>query len=271
MFNVEPYVERCIRSLEDQDIPKNDYEIICINDGSPDNSRDVVITLQNEFDNIILIDQENKGVSVSRNRGIDIAQGKYILMVDPDDFIKPKSLIDKLRVLDNNNLDVGITGFIILNEQSDPVFCHDPHYDVSRVMRRVTYSLEYERGRSDIRDPHRSWAIFFRTEFLRINDLLYLSEVPYLEDGEFMARITCLAQRVVFINDPFYLRTTRPGSATHSMLFYSNKAKSGFLKAANNLIKFKNDNCVTQEQVSFINQPIIHFITLYLISHGFMG
>jgi glycosyltransferase involved in cell wall biosynthesis len=55
MYNVEPYVERCIRSLEEQDIPREDYEIICINDGSPDDCRGVVKRLMIEFDNLILM------------------------------------------------------------------------------------------------------------------------------------------------------------------------------------------------------------------------
>ena len=70
MYNVASYVERCIRSLENQDIPKEDYELICINDGSPDNCKEIIVRLQKEFSNIILIDQENQGVSRARNNGV---------------------------------------------------------------------------------------------------------------------------------------------------------------------------------------------------------
>ena len=83
MYNVERYVNKCLLSLEDQDIPMEDYEIICINDGSPDNSREVVIRLQKEFNNIILIDQENQGVSCARNAGINSACGEFVLFIDP--------------------------------------------------------------------------------------------------------------------------------------------------------------------------------------------
>ena len=84
IYNVAPYVEKCIRSLEDQDIPKDTYEIICVNDGSPDNSQQIVEKLQQEFSNIILINQKNQGVSVARNVGIEKARGNtfslWILM-----------------------------------------------------------------------------------------------------------------------------------------------------------------------------------------------
>jgi glycosyltransferase involved in cell wall biosynthesis len=66
-YKVEDFIERCIHSLENQDIAKADYEIIVTNDGSPDNSKVIVEKLQHEFSNIILVNQQNQGVSRARN------------------------------------------------------------------------------------------------------------------------------------------------------------------------------------------------------------
>ena len=232
IYNVYRYLERCIRSLEDQDIPHIDYEIICINDGSPDNSREVVIKMQNEFSNIILIDQENQGVSIARNNGLNIAKGKYLLMIDPDDYIKPNSLKNKLESLDLNELEIGFTGYTIFDQTDKEIYKYDPTHNEDKPLTGIEYSYKYERGNSEILDPDRSWAIFFKTSYINSYQLRYLENVPYLEDGEFMTRIICLASRVAFIHDAFYLRTKRPGSATNSNLFYSEKARLGFLKAA---------------------------------------
>ena len=269
IYNVEPYIERCLRSLEDQDISKNDYEIICVNDGSPDNSRDLVVRLQKEFDNITLIDQENQGVSLARNNGIDIAKGKYLLMVDPDDLIEANALKDKLEILDRYDLDVGITGFVILNEAMVEEYRYDPVHD-NTILSGIEYSYRI-RGRSDTRLPHRSWAIFIRRKFLNINELRYLAEVPYLEDGEFMARVLCIARKVCFLNNPFYIVTIRSGSATRSNLYHSERARSGFYRAALNLLEFKNNKQRSEKQKIFLNQPIIHFTTLYIISIKFFS
>ncbi len=268
IYNVEPYVERCLRSLEDQDIPKSDYEIICVNDGSPDQSREVVMRLQKEFYNIVLIDQENQGVSMARNNGIDIARGKYLLMVDPDDYVKANSFKNKLDVLDEYNLDIGFTGFTILDQALEVEYCYDPISKKNKVCTGIYYKNIQMKGRYPIHDPHRLWAVFIRTSFMNSNNLRYLADVPYLEDGELLVRVTCLAKSVLFLNDPFYLRTTRLGSATHSRLSHTEKGRNGFLKAAHNLLEFKNNVCKNEDQKAFMNQPIVHFIIRFITCHG---
>jgi glycosyltransferase involved in cell wall biosynthesis len=266
MYNVEPYVERCIRSLEDQNIPKDDYEIICINDGSPDNGRDVVISLQREYKNIILIDQVNQGVSIARNNGIDKAKGKYLLMVDPDDFLQPEVLKKRLDIIENNDIDVGNSGYVILDENFKETYNYDPLYNPDNVLTGIEYYNWYRQNVTDRRDDHSSWSIFFKTSFLNNNNLRYLADVPYLEDGEFIARANCLSKRMIFINGPFYMRTTRPGSATQSDLYHSVKARNGFLKAAHNLKSFQTDNCGNEEQKTFMNRHILHFTLVSIIS-----
>jgi len=225
--------------------------------------------MQKEFSNIILIDQENQGVSRARNNGIDKAVGKFLLMVDPDDYLKPNSFKDRLEVMEKEDLDIGLTGYIILDHSGVEEYRYDPEHESNEVHTGMDYSYKYVRGKPEIRDPHRSWAIFFKTNFIKSNNLTYLPDVPYLEDGELKARMMCLAERVLFLNDPFYLRTTRPGSATHSPLYHTERARNGFLLSAMNLLDFKMNNCKHENQKVFMNQAIIQFTVLYIISLRF--
>jgi glycosyltransferase involved in cell wall biosynthesis len=266
MYNVEPYLERCIRSLENQDIPNNDYEIICINDGSPDNSRAVIVHLQQEFNNIILIDQENQGVSRARNNGIDKAYGTYLLFIDPDDYIESNSLGRVLKTSEDQNAQVSFLGYTILNKDDriHKVIIYDV-YEGRVFPGTEAYYLSRGDGETD---PDRMWAVLFKKEFLDLNNLRYLPDVPYLEDGEFIARILCLAERCIFVRHSFYQRTTRPGSATNSDLFHSEKATNGFLLAASNLKRFQQENNLNEKQKRFLNQPIVHFINLLIASGG---
>ena len=266
MYNVDRDIERCIRSMQNQDIPSSDYEIICINDGSPDKCKEIVEGLQLEFDNIILINQENRGVSTARNRGIDIAKGRYLLMIDPDDYIRPNCLKNKLDLAELHALEIAYSGYIILNEEMEECYRYDLSPHLSEVIPGIEFHNRYEFGRSEIRDPHRSVAIFLKRDFLNNHNLRYLLDVPFLEDGEFMTRVNCLAKRVNFLSEPFYLRTTRKGSATHSRLYFSTQSREGFLKSAYNLFNFKSTICQDDNERDFINQPIIHFVILYIIS-----
>ncbi|MGQ1785700.1 glycosyltransferase family 2 protein [Saccharicrinis sp. GN24d3] len=260
MYNVEPYVERCLRSLENQDITQEDYEIICINDGSPDNSKEIVIKLQKEFDNILLIDQENQGVSRARNNGMDKATGKYLLFIDPDDFVDENSFGRVLDNADKYNIEVSYLGFTFHREDGS----------VHRQVLNSEYSLKvlngnqiYYMARGDGRtDPDRMWAVLFNTKFMNKNGLRYLANVPYLEDGELIARVLCLANKCIFDGNSFYQRTTRLGSATNSKLFYTQGATHGFVLSAINLKKFQDQANLTEAQRYFINQPICKFVFL---------
>ena len=80
---MEKYLEECIESAIKQSL--NDIEIICINDGSTDSSLEILKKYEKKYSNIIVISQENKGLSASRNVGIRKAKGKYIYFLDSDD------------------------------------------------------------------------------------------------------------------------------------------------------------------------------------------
>jgi glycosyltransferase involved in cell wall biosynthesis len=259
VYNVEQYLERCIRSLEDQDILRDLYEVIVVNDGSPDNSRDVVLRLMNEFSNIILIEQENKGVSMARNAGIEKASGKYLLFVDPDDYVVPNFFKRIIGIAVGTHAQVMYLGYRFLNEAGLPVAeILNQHLSADIYVGHDAYFLTRSKG---FPDPDRSWSILFDRKFIIDNNLYYLAQVPYLEDGEFIARVLCMATRCKFFDQPFYMRTTRPGSATNSNLFYQERSIDGFIKAAGNLKDFRglrNDD----KQLKFLNHGIAKFTLL---------
>ncbi|MEQ8414405.1 MAG: glycosyltransferase [Imperialibacter sp.] len=259
VYNVEAYLERCIRSLEDQDIPRSDYEVIVVNDGSPDNSKEEVERLQLEFPNIILINQENQGVSMARNAGIDRAGGEYVVFVDPDDYVATNSFAVILNAVDRHKPQIVFLGYRFLNVD-ESIRREILHQDKDgKVFRGIeAYSLSRGDGKTD---PDRTWAILFDRAFINKFNIRYLANVPYLEDGEFLARALCLAEKCSFHSYPFYQRTTRPGSATNSNTFFSKKAIQGFVLAAANLIRFQKTG-LTSSQKLFLNQPIAKFVLL---------
>jgi glycosyltransferase involved in cell wall biosynthesis len=245
--------------LEAQDIPPDSYEIICINDGSPDNSKQLIEKLQKEFSNIILINQENQGVSMARNNGIALAKGNYILFVDPDDALQNNCLSELIEYAESNQYEVVFSPFTFVEINGDQKKSKYSD-DLEKLMDGTTL---YHAVRGDkVIDPDRSVAILYKRALFQENDLQYLKGVPYLEDGEFIARILCLTKRGSVYNKPYYLRLNRPGSATQSDLFTQTRSIKGFLLAAKNLIKFKTKESLNQRQRTFLNQPICKFAIL---------
>ena len=106
VYNTEAYLEKCVNSLLDQDLPKEDYEIILIDDGSTDSSGSLCDVFVSAHDNIRVIHQPNRGLSAARNTGIALAKGKYIQFVDSDDYLNPNVLHGIVLALESKNLDI---------------------------------------------------------------------------------------------------------------------------------------------------------------------
>ena len=92
IYNVEEYLEACLESLVKQSIDKKDLEVLLINDGSPDNSEAICKKFCEKYDFFKYFSKENEGLSKTRNFGIQHAQGKYFVFLDPDDELTEKSL-----------------------------------------------------------------------------------------------------------------------------------------------------------------------------------
>lgn len=240
MYNVGLYVERCLRSLVNQDIPPEDYEIICVNDGSPDNCLEIVSRLQLEIPNIVLINQPNQGVSTARNNAIAKAKGRFIMAIDPDDYIVRNSLKVPLLQLESQQLDVLYCGFDFLDVNHNSIWTTDYTELVDRVD-TGTKGYFAVRGK-EVRDPDRSWGVFFRLDLLRKYQIEYPKDVPFLEDAVFLGKVFSVAEKVGYSNLGLYIRTTRIGSATNSNLFISERSYFGFLNALKDLDDFNKSN-----------------------------
>lgn len=264
MYKVADYVTRCIESLQHQDIDKNQYEIICINDGSPDNCQEIVENLQKKYSNIVLLNQENQGVSMARNNGIAIAKGKYILPIDPDDYVVPNCFKSLLNKAISEDLDVLYAAFEIFDIDGKSVWRTNYSNLVSRV--DDGYRGYFSVKGPNVRDPDRSWAIFYKLELLKNYQIDYPKDVPFLEDGLFLGKVFYVARRVGYSNVDFYQRTTRIGSATNSKLNLSLKAREGYLLALDDIIKFKEKVSIEKKNKKVVNFIISQFVLLFLFN-----
>ena len=111
VYNVEEYLVKCLDSLVNQTL--KEIEIICINDGSTDNSLEILNTYAQKDSRITIIDKKNEGVSAARNTGLNISKGEYIMFVDSDDylelpnvFFKEEDVVEKIKYYVENNFEL---------------------------------------------------------------------------------------------------------------------------------------------------------------------
>lgn len=104
VYNVEGYVADCLLSLMDQTFL--DFEVVCVNDGSTDGSRDILAQFQAADPRFQVIDRENGGLSAARNTGLDHARGAYVCFLDSDDMYEPYALDRLARAAKEDDLDL---------------------------------------------------------------------------------------------------------------------------------------------------------------------
>lgn len=99
IYNVEPYVHRCLESIYKQNVSTDTYEVIVVNDGTPDKSMGIVAEFVEKHANLIVINQKNQGLSMARNNGLEAAKGEYVWFIDSDDWIKTNCLHELYGIL----------------------------------------------------------------------------------------------------------------------------------------------------------------------------
>ena len=119
VYNVEKYISKCVASLIEQTYPN--FEIILVDDGSPDGCPAVCDRFASQYDNIRVIHQKNRGLSAARNAGIDAARGELLSFVDSDDFVEPVMLERLYELMDQTGTQIACSG-IAVGERIDGVF-----------------------------------------------------------------------------------------------------------------------------------------------------
>lgn len=210
MFKSEWCIADCIQSLYNQDLPEDEYEVIAVDNGSPDGCADYIRQLQVTHKNLRLISlAQNRLPSGARNAGIKAANGTYLMFVDSDDMLKTNVLKFLVDVISQDNLDfvhfiadVLKDGKIIENENkpSTPVVS-----GIELVVRGLIPKFGF-----DV-----SWGKVYKAQFLLENNLYFMEGLLY-EDTEFTYRVYALAKRAKHIDMTPYLYRCNDMSATNN-------------------------------------------------------
>lgn len=209
IYGVEQYLRKCVGSLLAQDTSPSEYEIILIDDGSPDACPQICDDYAAAHKNIRVVHRENGGLSAARNSGVETALGEYITFVDSDDYIEPNVLGQLLVQIDRDNLDVLRYDFRNVNEQYEEFHPNkDPKRDVD-LSETVTDGETFLNER--LGPGCYAWQFIIKRELLK--DCLF-KEGIYFEDTEWTPRMLARTQRVASTPKIVYNYLWRTGSIT---------------------------------------------------------
>lgn len=220
VYNVEEYIRPCIDSIFLQDLDENRFEVIIVNDGTKDRSMEVIQDILDQHKNITIINQENQGLSVARNVGIEHSKGKYILMPDSDDLLIKNSLKPLLGIALESQADLVVADFLRMTDD-------EIEYAKTTLLQQEIFTFQEKSGEDlflqDL-DPNQCyvWRTLFRRDFLLENNLrfvpgIYIQDVPFTHE--------CYLKAKKCIKTPWLLNIYRKGHESATSSFTLKKAK----------------------------------------------
>lgn len=205
-YNVENYLPRAIESVLNQTNP--DFELLVVIDGSPDNSKTIAEKYALNDNRIKVFEKPNGGLSDARNYGLERAKGEFVYFMDSDDWIEPNLLEDNLKIIQDENLDFIIFGYIQDDEDADG------NLMASKVV--APKISELIKGQPIELDVHHiglmgyAWNKVYRRSFLNQHNFRFEKGISLVEDILFNAPIYTISQKIVFNPKTYYHYLNRP-------------------------------------------------------------
>ena len=232
IFNKEKELARCIDSILNQTF--SDLEILLVNDGSKDNSLKICEDYKVKYENIVVIDKENGGVSTARNAGMDQATGEWIMFVDPDDVLFPNAIEELLGHADCGADVVAACPCVVEYIKQDykeldfdeilknsgkqsyydgnTIFCDHEcvGLDSFRKAEKKELFLELFNDNYNTKKLRRAaiacpWAKIYKANLLKENNLRFFAELVRMQDGIFNMYVFEKADKVIYIDEALYI------------------------------------------------------------------
>ena len=244
-YNAAKYLNRCIESVANQNLPHDCYEAIVVNDGSTDDTLAVLDLLIDKYSFLRYISTPNRGLSNARNRGIAEASGEYILFLDSDDSISP-NVLDRIYLeMSKDKLDMMLLNYIHISMNGTLL---DIPYRMELNSHKVVSGKEFLL--MDCYPPMVCVYAYLRT-FLLENGL---KMIPiWHEDEEFTPRAIYFAQRIKYVPLAFYNYYQHSDSYTNQ---YSESHALNIIAAMESLNRFSLNYCTEKRVKAYFDNHI---------------
>lgn len=198
IYNVEAFLSDCLDSLYEQDLLEEEYEIICIIDGSPDNSQAIVEKYIKKHSNIKMLLQDNCGVSVARNVGMKNSEGKYVWFIDPDDMIASNCLKTIYSELEKAQADIFELQYKTCDEKC------------GFIPEKIEFQVD---GMNREEASGSGWLSVCRKEYLLRNRIVFNEELSYGEDYLWAFQTKYRKHKSIYTDKALYIYRQRNNSA----------------------------------------------------------
>ena len=194
--NVEKYLHQCLESLVSQTL--KEIEIICINDGSTDSSLSIIQDFADRDNRIAVIDKPNSGYGDSMNKGLELARGEYIGIVESDDFAD-RCMFEKLYSLtQNGTIDIVRSNYYLYwDDKGDAEFFHADFRQYEKV-------VNLEEAQDLLLLPAAIWTAIYRRDFLNKNHIRFLpTPGASYQDTSFFIKTMFMAETVYYTKERY--------------------------------------------------------------------
>lgn len=191
-YNIETYLPRCIESILVQDY--TDYEIILIDDGSDDKTGLICEEYSTSYPFIKAIHQENKGLSAARNKGIDMAIGKWFWFVDGDDYLENEILRHLIKLTESEDYDMIVTRYDISSDEKDNKNKMFEHFHNKLTFKDMLIELYAPKNN---KYPGYVWNKIFRSSIIKNKHIRFNEKISYNEDRLFIVNYLCASRKDV--------------------------------------------------------------------------
>lgn len=260
IYNVEKTIRRCLDSVIRQTY--QNLEIICVNDGSTDNSLKILQEFKSDS-RVKIITQANKGLAGARNTGIKIATGEYITFIDSDDWYELDYIetMNKI-ILQNSNVEVIRSNY----------FVDDGKNKIKQNMQECFSNkiIEVEKNRNEILKKifdaeikSYSWLLMIKREIIEKNYLYFNDDIRYMEDIEFFSRMLYVVKNIYFCSENKYNYFYNPEGLSNSMRNIKNKIINLY-NVKKLIINLLIDNKESNDIISSANTMYV-FMIMYMI------
>lgn len=194
-YNVENYLPTCLDSITNQTL--KEIEIICINDGSTDKTLDIIKSYKLKDNRIVIIDKNNSGYGDSMNKGLAIAKGEYVGIVESDDFVDTDMFDVLYKTAKVNDLDICRSTYFLYSNNKDMKEEKHPIVPKNIVIKPLESTLPFYQAPA-------IWSAIYKNSFLKLNNINFLTTPgASYQDTSFAFKCYLMANRFLMIDKSF--------------------------------------------------------------------